>query len=219
MWDGRAFAARLQFARDPWDVLGEVALHWYGRTIPSARVDGGTFSDRFQKYLAVVSACPHLAVGNGALLVKLRDDPSGEYLEFLVETQGAWRIGLRALELPLPDPPVYLRGQDGEWRELNSRFSQFTLQWALYGTRFQSKFFASGGAPGRSVMTAVPYAPLPFPTWRPLRAEHHLFAGADVLLHLDRDDALGDHVWVAARTKDALEQAMEVVACDWDSFS
>jgi len=40
-----------------------------------------------------------------------------------------------------------------------------------------------------------------------------------VLLHLNRDDRGSDFAWVAARTREAQDQAMASVTCDWDSFS
>jgi len=226
-WDGRAFAAKVREGAPPWALIGDLARHWLGGPISDPIVTSCRLPEAYLKWRSLISTCPGLAKGNDDHVVDLDEEDEGGFMAFLHENQGVWSLAIRAEDRRSPDPRVYCgRDAGGDdvaaWTELNPRFSQFALQWAVYSARFRGRHFANGYV-GTSDVSRVleEVSPLSFPTWEAMfRAELHFFAGEDLLVQLDRDKAgPWNWIWIEARTKYALGLAMDRLTCDWAGTS
>jgi hypothetical protein len=233
-WDGRGLPTQLRAIAKPDDLLKTFATAWYGplnsnhgATPGSVKETetrlGRTLPAAFREWHTLAGRHHRLISANRDHLVTLEQlSIEDGFLIFLRENQGVWELAIAERDLQNNDPPViYLEPDTPESKnQLNSSFSLFSFQWALYSAVWTGPYWASANTSNVDLDPLLSsLVALPLPSWPLFGATLEFFAGADIVLHTESKGSTGlrEFVRVGARTKEVLTHAMSLCRCDWDS--
>ena len=234
MFSAEDFAARLSTRQDRWSLLKDFIAEWHrpledGDGYSAAEIDAA--EQRLGLKLPVaLRECYGLA---GKFLEAFSVDPYAftplnelgfeeddrEILWLFAETQAIVSWGIRQQDLTQDDPPVYSDNSyaSAELLLSNETFSEFALQAVVHQTTCFSEFGGNASGEKNTANTVIAnFQPLGLPSWTWPSQPAQLYGGDDVLIELDRDSAGYCWIWVAARTEDALHNAVKLFGLGWD---
>ena len=234
MFSAINFAARLSAREDRWSLLKDFIAKWHGPledgvgysaaeidmaerrlglNLPAALRELYGFAGSF---VETFSVNPYAFTALSDLNIE-KDDH--KMLWLFAETQAIVSWGIQQVDLAQEDPPVYSENSyaSAELLLSNQTFSEFVLQAVVHQT---ACFTVIGGnACGKEDTVDIvkaSFLPLGLPAWHWPSYPAKLYGGDDVLIELDQDDKNYCWVWVAARTKDALHNAVKLLDLEWD---
>ena len=236
MFNAHEFAARLSTRQDRWSLLKDFIAEWHsplqaGDGYSAAELDAAEqrlglklpvvlrecygFAGRF---IETFSVDPYAFTYLNELSI---EEDGREMLWLFAETQAIVSWGIRLKDLTQDDPPVYSENTyaSAEPFLANKTFSEFVLQTVVHQTACFTEI--GGNASGKENTAAIVIAnfqPLGLPAWHWPSDPAQLYGGDDVLIELDRDGNKYCHIWVAARTENALHDAVKLFGLGWDAL-
>ena len=233
MFSAQNFAARLADREDRWSLLKDFIAEWHGPLEPGdgyseAELDvaeqrlGLKLPEALRecygfagKFIETFSVDPYAFTELNDL--KIEEDE--EILWLFAETQAIVSWGIRQQDLVRDDPPVYSENSyaSAELLLANKTFSEFALQVVVHQTACFTEI--GGNASGKEDTADIVIAnfqPLGLPSWRWPSDQARFYGSDDVLIELDRDGKSYCHLWVAARTKTALQDTVKLFGLGWE---
>lgn len=234
MFNAQKFAARLATREDRWSLLTDFVAEWH---TPLQEGDGyspeelNAAEQRLGLKLPLALREWYQLAGKRTDLFAIDpydftkpqelsiEEDDQNILWLFSETQAIVDWGIRQQDLMLDDPPVYSENSyaSDELLLSNRTFSEFMLQVVVHQTACFTEI--GGNASGEENTAGIVVAnfqPLGLPPWDWPSCPAQLYGGDDVLIELDRDGEGYCHLWVAARTENALQDAVKLFGLGWD---
>ena len=234
MFNAHEFAARLSTQQDRWSLLKDFIAEWHGPLEPGdgyseAELDaaeqrlGLKLPEALRecygfagKFIETFSVNPYAFTALNELNVEEDDN---EMLWLFAETQAIVTWGIRQQDLTQDDPPVYSENSyaSAELFLTNKTFSEFVLQVVAHQTACFTEI--GGNASGKedtADIVVASFQPLGLPSWRWPSDRAQFYGGDDVLIELDQDGKNYCWVWAAARTRNALQDAVKMLHLEWE---
>jgi len=221
-----------------WALLRDVAAQWYPPIetddgVPSADLDsaesrlGISFPSALREWYTLAGHRKDIWSRQDHLLPPGEFRINDDHVVFLIENQDMVEWGIRADEIGLDDPPVYLSLADDPkvWIRENDSVSEFALQMFAYCLKWsnKSRWWANAYvAPDVLKCVASNYPHLPFAEWH-WPAPTRFYGLRDIIAEVEAEPD-DDHAWlyIVTRTVAAAATFKDVVAglnIEWNAWS